>query len=187
MGDQAWNRTWDTLNADGRRVVGTFMAAIAGIPEYQLAETLPRQKKLYLVHSQDMAHLPPALAPVREAYFSMDRSTRMLYTSKALQKWLGASADQLLGDKWHQFIDGDGELKHVLERWMVAAQMLTPFSYTTRCRTTMGEIAYAFVRVKPACHPVTGHVEHFFGTVHPQVLPVHIFDPPRRARKEATG
>ena len=168
------HRLLDTLNEDGLSCVLDFAVALSAVPTYRRPQhdQLPPAKPLTLVPKPAKVEMPPLVEP-HEPYFVCDSAGRVYHTSPALVQWLHATPDALDWESWGRFVDGEDELKRVLELWMVAAQTKQPFNYTVRCKTALGEIVYGFVRVRPCWHP-SGNFMGFIGTVHPQILPARV-------------
>lgn len=151
------------LNRDGLRLVHEFAAMLATHSDYQRRGSL-RMVKAIDAHAAD-------IDKSKGAYFVSSTGGAVTFASPALVRWLGTTGGRLKEEGWLRFIDGDDERKRVGAYWLGAAQTGIPFSYTVRCRTTSGAIAYAFVKVHPRHHPVTKLITGFYGAVHPQAVP----------------
>jgi hypothetical protein len=119
-------------------------------------------------------HKPPATAraPLRpvgfpSTYFRMNERCDLVEIAPPLLALLEVTnPDELLGDKWEQFIELD-ELKRVLELWGVAAQTRCGFTHLFRFRTPSGRLLLLRERVYPLRDSETLAFHGWFGYMEP--------------------
>jgi hypothetical protein len=160
------------LNRQGLSCLLEFAAIIATAPIYRRAVADEPTVRDFTIVPRTDAHPPLTVQPAHDYYFLTNRRIEVTYATPLLVEWLQTTLDVIKAG-WEPFIDGEDELKRVLELWMIAAQTHAPFNYTVRCRTAQGRVAHAFIRVHP-WFTSANEMAGFVGTVHAQCIPARV-------------
>lgn len=161
------------LNDVGLELAKRFIEELAHRPEYaRLAPPLDAPFTIVPKTAPTPTPTRTLASRAREPYFLVDRRLDVIAVSTALQRILGSSAQDLLGQRWQRVVDGADELRLIHQKWLISAQTHRGFTHTTRCRTAAGAIVFLFMRVEPYETPGTRAFGGFFGTVRIQTLPL---------------
>lgn len=126
--------------------------------------TLPMIRLISTTQRRDAVSRPT------DAYFR-NVDGKAIEISPELARLFDTTPEQLMGDKWHRFMD-PADLVTILAKWKIASETGAGFTAPLRVRTPLGRIVFTFMRVRPWVDRITGKPEGFIGTVHANVVPV---------------